>query len=206
MPGRGTAPARQAGFTLLEVLVALVVLGLLVVGLSQGVRTSLDLRQAQARRLSGTAELDAAQRLLRRVLSRVSPALGGERPAAGKNALGFRGEADRVEFLGELPTGLGDSRRAEISLFVHNRRLVLSWLPHRHEVSLGPPQPATETTLLQAVERLDLAYWAAADARNAGGWQSRWAEASPPALIRLRLVFGDADRRRWPDLIVAARP
>ena len=54
---------RQSGFTLLEMLVALVVLGFLVLGLAQGVRTGLALWAAQNRRMSETGELDSVARV-----------------------------------------------------------------------------------------------------------------------------------------------
>jgi general secretion pathway protein J len=197
---------RQNGFTLLEVLVALLVLGLLVVGLSQGVRASLDLRQAQMHRLGSIAELDAVQRLLRGVLGRLPRSADGKRSIPGKNPNGLSGEPDRVTFVGDLPTGLGANRRAEISLYLQGGRLVLSWAPHRHEQSLAPPPQPAETGLLQGVEKLDLAYWAGAASGQTPGWQSRWTVAETPELIRIRLAFGETDRRRWPDLIVAPRP
>jgi general secretion pathway protein J len=60
---------QQSGFSLLELLVALLVLGLLVVGLAQGVRAGLTMWSAQTRRLGETAELDAGARVLRMLLS-----------------------------------------------------------------------------------------------------------------------------------------
>jgi prepilin-type N-terminal cleavage/methylation domain-containing protein len=61
----GRAVARQGGFTLLEMLVVVAVLGFLMIGLTQGVRTGLTLWEAQSRRMGETAELDAAARVLR---------------------------------------------------------------------------------------------------------------------------------------------
>ena len=52
---------QQSGFTLLELLVALVVLGFLMVGLTQGVRTGLAMWGAQTRRLGETGELVTAR-------------------------------------------------------------------------------------------------------------------------------------------------
>jgi general secretion pathway protein J len=59
---------RQSGFTLLEMLVALVVLGFLMVGLTQGLRAGLTMWGAQTRRVGETADLDAGARVLRRIL------------------------------------------------------------------------------------------------------------------------------------------
>jgi prepilin-type N-terminal cleavage/methylation domain-containing protein len=47
---------RQGGFTLLEVLISLVILGFLLVGLTYGLRAGLALWAAQQRHLSETAE------------------------------------------------------------------------------------------------------------------------------------------------------
>ena len=57
---------RLTGFTLLELLVVVAVLGLLIIGLMQGMRAGLTLWDAQSRRTGETAELDAAARVLRR--------------------------------------------------------------------------------------------------------------------------------------------
>lgn len=200
------AGSGQGGFTLLEVLIAVVVLGMLVVGLSQGVRTGLAMRQAQVKRLGETAELDAAMRLLRTVLTRIPVLPEARRPVAAEARPRFRGEADHVGFVGDLPTGLGISRRAELMLHVRDGRLILSWSPYRHERALVPPPPATDTELLQGVARLDLAYWNPPAGDQPAGWKSSWEELSTPGLIRVRLVFGENDRRRWPDLITAPSP
>lgn len=202
----GAAGSRENGFTLLEVLVAVVVLGLLVLALSQGVRTGLVLRQAQVQRVGETAELDAAMRLLRGVFTRVPAAPQGRQPTPSDLGARFRGEADSVSLVGELPSGLGPLRRAEMTLHVRDRRLILSWTPYRHERPFGPPPGPTDTELLAGVVRLDLAYWTQHSPDQPGSWQSRWEEPEPPELVRIRLVFPENDRRRWPDLIAAPSP
>jgi general secretion pathway protein J len=195
----------QSGFTLLEVLVALTVLGLLVAGLSQGVRTSLALRQAQASRFDKSAELDTTQRALRLLLGHLSHGPDVNRPAGESASLGFRGEADRVSFFGDLPTGLGGTRHAAMTLDIERGRLVLLWSPYHHEKMFGPTPAPQRTELLRGAERLDLAYRAPPGGQPQG-WQSQWEGPEPPGLIRVRIGFGAADRRRWPELIVAPRP
>ena len=111
---------RQSGFTLLELLVALVVLGFLMVGLTQGVRTGLAMWGAQTRRLGETGELDAGARVLRTLLSDIQTPQPNRTGAATPN---FEASPDKLTFVGDLPTGFGTTRRANITLELVNRTL-----------------------------------------------------------------------------------
>lgn len=200
-PGRA---ARQAGFTLLEILVALTVLGLLLVGLTHGVGLGLGLWHAQTTRIAKTGDLDAVERSLRRILSDLpnQSAIGALRrggPAA------MTGSADQVRFVGKLPTGFGTTRRAKITLELHGRSLVLRWVSYLHAVRLGPAPEPVDTDLVDGVERLELAYWRSAGPNRPAAWQTKWDGPGLPELIRVRLVFIKGERGDWPDLIVAPR-
>ena len=193
---------QQSGFTLLELLVALVVLGFLMVGLTQGVRTGLAMWGAQTRRLGETAELDAGARALRMLLSDIyTPQTSNV--GTGAATPNFEASSDKLTFVGDIPTGFGTTRRANITLELVQERLVLLWTPHRHELTTAPePEPKpSETELIRGVERLEFAYWGAASPDQPAGWQGQ--SGSHPELIRVRLTFPKGDRRRWPDLIVA---
>lgn len=194
------ADRRQNGFTLLEMLVVVVVLGLLMLGLTQGVRAGLALWGAQQRRLGETADLDTGARLLRSLLTGLAASQAG---AAGANPVAVKGDSEHLSFVGDLPTGLGTTRSADISLGLHNGNLVLSWTPHRHEVPLGPPPKPTDTELIAGVARLQIAYWGATAPDQPPAWQTRWDGPAPPSLVRIRLAFAKGDRRHWPDLIAA---
>jgi general secretion pathway protein J len=189
----------QRGFTLLEIIVVLAVLGFLMVGITQGVRVGVAMWHAQGRRLDRTAELDAAQRVLRELLTAI-PRPSGD-ASDGVNS----GTASSFSFIGDLPTGLGTTRRADITLLLQGTRLMLLWKPHLHATLLGPAPAPVETELVGGVAGLQLAYWGAGAADEPESWLSRWDGPAPPKLIRVRVEFAEGDPRRWPDMIVAAQ-
>ena len=195
------AKSPETGFTLLELLVVLIVLGLLVVGLTQGVRAGLAMWGAQTRRVGETSELDAAARILRILLTGIAATPSGAANPGATGATEFQGRPDSLAFVGNLPNGLGSSRRAEIKIELRGERLVLTWTPRRHELSSAPPPAPVETELMRWVERLDLAYWGSPAPGQPPGWQSQWDGPGLPELVSLRLGFAQGDRRRWPDLI-----
>jgi general secretion pathway protein J len=201
-PANDRAVARQGGFTLLEIVVV-TVLGFLMIGLTQGVRTGLTLWEAQSRRVSETAELDAAARILRALLSGITPPPSVSPAGGAGGSVELKGGATSLAFVGDLPTGLGTTQRADITLELSRGRLVLRWTPHRHELSTAAAAPPTETELVGNVERLDLAYWGTSPSGQETGWQAQWDGPAIPELIRVRLAFGANDRRRFPDVIAA---
>jgi general secretion pathway protein J len=184
--------SRDRGFTLLELLVALVVFGLLMAGLTQGVRFGLAAWDRQARSVDAGSELDAVDRALHGLVARLDPAM----------AVG--GRAHAAAFTSELPqlAGLANPE-ADLLLLVDARhRLILRWTPHLHALRFAAPPPPREEVLLDGVDRLDLAYWSRG---GDGGWRESWDETDPPALIRIRVVFPAGDRRHWPDIVAAPR-
>ncbi|GGC55950.1 hypothetical protein GCM10011504_37900 [Siccirubricoccus deserti] len=180
---------RGKGFTLVEVLAALVVLGLVVGGLAQGMRFGLQAWDRAASLIEAGDTLDAVDRTLRHLVARMHPGAVGKPPpfAAGPASLGF------VGMLPGMPP-----RRVEARLELDaQHRLVLRWRPYSNAPRTRPVA-FTEAELLRGVARLELAYW-----HPDAGWSADWEASVLPALIRIRLGFAPGDRRRWPDIVVA---
>jgi general secretion pathway protein J len=191
---------------LLELLVALSVFGFLLIALNHGVQTGLGIWNIQSRRVNMTWDLDATARLFRTLLTQIptSPA-ASINPGSPAVAIAFNGKADELSFVGELPTGFGTDSPADITLQLRGKRLVVNWLPHRHELASSAPR-ATVSEILSGVDRLQFAYWGLASPTEASPtWLAAWYGPSLPDLVRIRLGFGQGDPRRWPDLIVAPR-
>ena len=179
------------GFTLLEILVALVVFGLVMSGLAQGARFGFQAWGLQTRRLAQQGDMDAVDRALRRLIEDVD-AGEEDQPAT------LVGSAHTLSMLTRLPAGFGAaSSEASVTIGVDGeRRLVLRATPQPHAERLRP-QPAVETVLLDRVDHIDVSYYGGAPR----AWANAWQAPLPPSLVRLRLVFPKGDPRHWPDLV-----
>ena len=196
---RGTPDGRgEAGFTLLEIVVALVVLAILLVTLTRGVQFGLAAFDRQDRMIATGGRLEAVDSTLRRLFEQLDPGTStdGNTVTGTHHAVAFRSPLPVAAQ--NRPGALPSDGLADLRLSVDgSHHLLLAWVPHRHVRRSGPaPKPHLET-LLDNVERIDLDYW------SEGAWHPRWNELKPPLLIRLRLVFPEGDPRRWPDLVAA---
>lgn len=188
-------PHRSAGFTLLEIVVALAVFGFLLFGLSQTVRFGLTAWRQETRISEGKTDLEAVDRSLRSILENLDPGSDTGQPAV-------QGSSDAI-------TGLTRSRTPdsglaavpiEAGLAVSGDRLVLRWRHYHHSQPFGPPARLQEVALIGGVARIGLEYWP-----PSGGWVSSWSQPDLPLLIRLRISFAGGGASGWPDIVVAPR-
>lgn len=188
----GPQMSAQSGFTLLELIVALVVMGLLMAGAVEGVHYGIKSWQAQAAYTERYAELDGVDRVLRELFTGIDSATDTS----------FTGEPHRVAFTGRMPPSLPlGFQRADILIMVtDDHRLVLRWTPHPH-ANLLATAASHDTVLLRDVESIDFNYRTVDANSGTSVWTTSTSDAIPP-LIRLRIVFAKDDRRHWPDMVM----
>jgi general secretion pathway protein J len=187
---------RQAGFTLVETLVSLVVLGFIVVGLAQGLSFGMAAWDRQVRSIDRDSALGSTDRILRALLSRMVPA---EDP----HAIAVEGDAFRLVFTAELPAHApaAPTRLADLTLGVDAaHRFVLAWTPHLHARRLAPVV-RRQAVLLTGVRQVTFAYFRPSSGGLPAGWTDQWQGATPPSLVRVHIAFEDP-ARHWPDVIV----
>ena len=184
---------RQAGFTLLEVLVALVVFGFIVSGLAGGTQLGLISINEQSRAAAQHQDLEPVDRLLRRLVADIVLPNDTRQPGLVGDGAGFA-------CVTKAPAVDGPAPRVDAFVAAdHAHRLVLRWSPHLHVERLAPRPAPAEEVLLQGIERLEVSYLSP----DRTGWLAGWNRTDLPALIRVRLVFAPGDQRRWPPIIAA---
>ncbi|HEY0181871.1 MAG TPA: prepilin-type N-terminal cleavage/methylation domain-containing protein [Rhodopila sp.] len=183
----------SAGFTLLEVIVALAVFGFLLVGLSQTVRFGLTAWRQDARLSDGKTDLEAVDRAIRLIIEHLAPSDDAVQPA-------IIGTPDSLTGLTQLrlPNAASAPVRVEAALALSGNRLVLRWRPYHHSEPFGPAPPPREAELIAGVAHLGIAYW-----QRSGAWTSSWHAPDLPLLVRMRVTFAGDAAPRWPDIIVA---
>jgi general secretion pathway protein J len=185
----------QAGFTLLETLVALLVLGFLMTGLVQGLRLGVVAWQMQTRKLTEQGDADASDRVLRGLIARMDP--GGFSPQRAP----FVGTARGLVFITTLPESAGPlaAREADVTLGVsESHEMQLLWQTH-YRNRVGQPPPPDRAVLRRDVDHLEIAYWQTPKT----GWQPAWVERALPKLIRIRVVPTRGGGPAGADIVIA---
>ena len=187
--------ARPNGFTLLELLAAVAILGLLLVILTQGVHFGLLATQSEARiggENAGLQEIDVA---LRHLIEATDP---GSDEQDQPSLLGRR---NTMTLLTELTGDQRNTGPVEATLFVDGQhRLMLRWRPLPRASHVERPQPVNETELQCCVSRMELSFW-----QPTGGWVGGWQSSDLPAMVRIHLVLSNHRLRAWPDIVIAPR-
>jgi general secretion pathway protein J len=185
----------DAGFTLLELLVGLVLLGLLASVLAGSLTFGRRAWEAGEDAFARNGDLRLVQGFLRERFA-AAPRFTTADTDAG---VGFDGRAESVTFLTGVSTTVG-SRMLTVGIanIGSARDLVMMQAP------VGPTaESGTQRVLLKGVQDVRFAYFGALPQDEDARWHPTWKDGGRlPLLVRMRIAFDD-QRRHWPDLVAA---
>ena len=187
----------QSGFTLIEIVLAMVLLSVMMLLLYSGLSFALrswDVGDAHGRR---TADRRIGENFLRRELTEVFP-MRWKDPVAVK--LAFSGEANRLRFVSTRPVGIplggvalvsvqveGDARKGERHLVMRRA------MPDDEARDFGPVDEAGKPTILIAgVDTVTFSYFGAANDFGEPTWRDTWPYPNRiPQMVRMRVKSDD---------------
>jgi general secretion pathway protein J len=191
---------RQTGFTLLELIVAITLMGLVLVVLYSGLRLGLTSWDGGEQRAEATNRLRLAQEFLRRQLAQSITVY--QINDQQEQTVVFAGRTDEIEFVAPMLAQLGQGGLYRVRIGGADGRLWIRWRPYL------PTDPKAgeqrETVLLEGVSDVEWAYFGPEqdhDLESPPRWRSDWVSAQRrPQLVRLNLhLHGEP----WPDLVAA---
>lgn len=193
----------QAGFTLVELMVAIMLLGMLTMALYAGLSFGTRAWRKAAESSALLAQIASVQITLMDMLSRAHPLM--LRPAGQDARIDFDGDSDHVTFLTPAPKGVAPGGFARTSFRLEDDG------DDRALVSYAQPELAGTGTfvrniLLRHVQDFALSYFAVEHPGGPGQWLSSWHNRLRlPALIKIQLSLDGRNAPRWPDLIIRPR-
>lgn len=189
---------KDAGFTLLELLISMTLLALLSLVLFGGFRFGT---RAWDRAETSTAngnEIRRAQDAIASALSRAYPEMDVSKPLDPH--IYFSGEAGSVTFLGP-----DRGREGGLAVMVLSRQGDTLMMTTTPELARDPARQTVSRKLLDHVSGFDLAYFGAPNPQDPPRWYASWHDRSRlPKLVRVRADLGAA-RPGWTELVVTPR-
>jgi len=192
---------QQGGFTLIEMLVALALMGMIAVILITSLQIGGHTWQRVVRVTSSTEDIAQAQEMLRLRLSSLYP---DDSAAANPPSILVSNGAS-LEFTGAAPESTAEGiLRYQIAVSPGSGALeVRSWRDRRDGLGNLSSDSRPER-LLSHVASLSVQFWLKPE--NAPGrWVDRWDSRRIPHLIRIDVAFNVSDNRRWPPLYIEPR-
>ncbi len=198
----------QNGFTLLELLISITLLGMILVLLFGGLRLGVRSWDAVQQQVDNLNTVRSVESFLRGELAQTQPYRW---KVGAAQRMAFLGERSKVNFVAPLPARIGGGGLYAVSLEIEHsakgKRLVWRHMPLSPLVQdFTAVSQAQEMVLasaeLSAVDDIWLSYFGRVNDTSAPAWLDRWeSDARLPMLIRVQARFTSGTE--WPDFVVA---
>lgn len=204
------APPFGAGFTLIEVVVALAIVALIAVSLFESLRFSQAAHRKVIQHGGAAWDVFASQRLIRSLVESAYPQQPA--PTDATPAFGLEGDKENISITAHAPLAAGGIglQRYEIRASRGEAAtvdVVVRWRADYASASTALPSAAVaRETLIENVASIEWSYLRENPKTGDGAWLDEWRGQQPlPRLVRLRVRFPKGDSRIWPQLVMAPR-
>jgi general secretion pathway protein J len=203
---RGKSRMRQAlaaegGFTLVEMLVAVTLIGLLAIGLASAMGLGIKTWNTSGVTAERLDALRAAQNTLRQALTSIYPHWTLDNPAFVE----FSGSSDAIEFIAPAPLAFDHPGFSRFHLAAVRLDDMTSLI-----LKLRPDENQSDTTkwtdgvvIFSSTSEIEFSYYGPGSTTLAPSWQSVWQKRPElPRLIKIEATSRNPDAVTWPALIV----
>lgn len=200
----------EGGFTLLEVLVAMALLGLLSTMLLGSVRLATQIMQSSRRHSDAAVTVPSAYDFLRTQIAQTLP-IQRENLPPGERIVDFDGSPESLRIVTLAPSHLPPAAMSDNSYqFLTVQRdethkqnsVVITWQPYSRSDGKLQQIASRRSLLLEEITALEISYFGSLDSRQTAVWHREWKHRSNlPTLVRIR--FSRNGKDALPDLVVA---
>ena len=199
---------RQGGFTLIELIIALLILSMVIVLCASGFRFGTRVWDSIDLQAEHVDTLQAVQGFVRASISnaQVHDQFLEDDLEKELESL-FIGDSDRVRYVSYSPRyGIDDFLyQYEFYLDRNSGKLQLRYRPYNLSTQAGAKESIS--TLLEEVEDIQIEYFSGFESEidDDGPWTSRWrGEFTLPLLVKINVVSKNK-QHVWPELVIQTR-
>jgi general secretion pathway protein J len=203
--GRGFAP--PGGFSLLEVLLAIILLALLIAGAYSGIHAAANAMRAGEAAIDRADRLRTAQEFLRHQISRILPLTFAQNDADGTTYV-FEGRDQYMRFVAPMPGYLSHGgpyvQTLELARGADGLQLVFNdAMLNGFDVQKSRENAAEPVVLLEHIRDGRFEYRALDEQGKLTDWSSDWPDPGvTPLMVRIRLAMQPGVQLPWPILDV----
>ncbi|HET8942939.1 MAG TPA: prepilin-type N-terminal cleavage/methylation domain-containing protein [Rudaea sp.] len=195
------------GFTLIEVLMAILLLALLIAGAYAGIHSAVKAMRAGEASIDRTDSVRTAQQFLRRQIEHILPLAISRDPNTGETTV-FEGDQKFMRFVALMPGYLsrGGPYVQTLELARGKDGLQLEFtdtMLNGYDAQDANSGDTTPVVLLDHIREGRFEYRSLDDQGQLADWSSAWPDASvTPLLVRIDLTMQSGAQAPWPTLDV----
>lgn len=202
-------PGRAAGFTLVELLLAITLMSILLGLTYSGLRAATHSSTRGEAILAAGGELRAAHQFVRRQLNQMLPLPFAVTDSVQELRIVFEGSANRIQYVAPMPGYLG-AGGPQVQLLELARDSEGGLLQFSHALLQGFEQDhlyiRDPVILLEGVESAGFEFLGRDEEGELTGWTTTWDQMDQlPVAVRLNIEFSGDLNLRWPDLVAGVR-